>query len=278
MVSEKWRNTLILSKLLFFVYNYARENNVRLDFCYCAPMLVKFYECMGYRRYKSNYIDEEVGYRIPLFLLLEDIGYLYHIHSPFYRLARKWENKNDAAECFFDEFHLETEYVGAQLTNADEFWNNLSQQLHDESIPLFKGLETGEIDEFLKKSAVLQCKEGDYIIRTDDVGNEMFLIISGAAEVSKQTEGKKYTVATFGKGDIFGEMAFLSAVPRSADVVTMIDMEVVVLTRQFFQQIMTQLPEVSSKILLNLSVILCERLRASTQNWVDTISTYSREE
>lgn len=31
------------------------------------------------------------------------------------------------------------------------------------------------------------------------------------------------------------------------------------------------MPEIVAPVLLNLSVILCERLRSSTQNWLDTL-------
>lgn len=96
----------------------------------------------------------------------------------------------------------------------------------------------------------------------------MFVILSGAVDVRSDGANKDTSLAKFGKGEIFGEMAFLGHTTRSADVVALSDIEVLVLTQTFVRKAMTVMPETASKILLNLSLILCERLRLNTESLI----------
>ncbi len=61
-----------------------------------------------------------------------------------------------------------------------------------------------------------------------------------------------------------GEMAYLAATPRSADIVITRDTEVLVLTKDMFRKTIEREPSVVSKALLNLNLILSERLLATT--------------
>ena len=69
-------------------------------------------------------------------------------------------------------------------------------------------------------------------------------------------------LARFAKGAVVGEMAYLAATPRSADIVITRDAEVLVLTKDMFRNTIKQEPSVASKMLLNL--ILSERLLATS--------------
>ncbi|MFP6709858.1 MAG: hypothetical protein VCE75_28310, partial [Alphaproteobacteria bacterium] len=63
---------------------------------------------------------------------------------------------------------------------------------------------------------------------------------------------------------VVGEMAYLAATPRSADIVITRDAEVLVLTKDMFRKTIEREPSVASKVLLNLNLILSERLLATT--------------
>lgn len=57
---------------------------------------------------------------------------------------------------------------------------------------------------------------GEMLFEQDDVGDYIFIIISGLVEVCKITDGKKEVVARMSSGDILGEMAVLTGCPRCA--------------------------------------------------------------
>jgi CRP-like cAMP-binding protein len=119
---------------------------------------------------------------------------------------------------------------------------------------------------------VLKCKAGDHIVRHGDVGNEMFLILSGAAEVRREIEDRDYTIATLGEGEIFGEMAFLSSRPRTADIVAITSLDVLVLSQHFLKKLMKHMPETMIQVLFNLSLVLCDRLNLCTEQLLARIA------
>ena len=66
------------------------------------------------------------------------------------------------------------------------------------------------------------------------------------------------------RGDVFGEMAYLSEAPRTADVIALSEGEVLVLNQQTMQRAIAEMPAVAARVLFNLSLILSDRLGKTT--------------
>ena len=92
------------------------------------------------------------------------------------------------------------------------------------------------------------------------MGDEAFVLLSGNIEI-RDRHGS--ILARFAKGAVVGELAYLAATPRSADIVITRDAEVLVLTKDMFRKTIEREPSVASKVLLNLNLILLERLLAT---------------
>ena len=58
--------------------------------------------------------------------------------------------------------------------------------------------------------------EGEIIFKEGDEGDRMYVIQSGRVQITKKTSSGDLTIATLGKGEIFGEMALFDRLPRSA--------------------------------------------------------------
>ena len=272
VLDPRWRNTTLLGKILNAAYQILRQKKIKFDFTDCSPALVQFYEHLGYRRYKSNYAKHNEGYRIPLVMLTEDINHLQRIKSPFVTIAEKSENSEETREWFSDKFPAYIGYVTERLIPMKEFWSFLSNRLNEQGNALLKDLSEEEVKKFLSAGIVLHAKEGDRIVKKGDLGNEMFMILKGSAEVCDWKGESKISLAIFGEGEVFGEMAFLSETARSADVVALSDLEVLVLTQAFMKNFMKMMPETANKVLFNFSLILIERLRTNTENLVSKLS------
>jgi CRP-like cAMP-binding protein len=89
------------------------------------------------------------------------------------------------------------------------------------SHPIFSSLNDQEIANLLRDEISQErvYPQGAVIIRGGEVGDSLFLISSGSAQVALQgTEGPSFPLAVLQAGEIFGEMAVLERRPRSATV------------------------------------------------------------
>ncbi|MDA8107747.1 MAG: cyclic nucleotide-binding domain-containing protein [Betaproteobacteria bacterium] len=79
------------------------------------------------------------------------------------------------------------------------------------------------------------------IFRLGDTGDELFLVRRGAVRILLPLGGEQeHHLATFGRGNFFGEMAFLDRAPRSANAVAYNDVELFMLSRQRFDALAGQ--------------------------------------
>jgi len=70
-----------------------------------------------------------------------------------------------------------------------------------------------------KNSDLKKVVKDEMIIREDDTDESIYIILKGRVEVFKTMQGiKKEQLAFFKTGDLFGEISFLSGVPRIASV------------------------------------------------------------
>ena len=247
----------------------------KFDFCNCAPSLLEFYEQIGFRRFTDGFMDEDNGYRVPLVMLVRDTQYLKQVRSPLYRVARNFEHEAETSEWFQKTFPTHAGIGNSRSRNTEEFWKQLSEQLAappTECIPLFDSLCDEEVSSFLRSGTVLSLQAGDRIIRQGDVGDEMYIILSGVAEAVSRNEEQEHSLAIMSKGQIFGEVAFVSKTVRSADVNALTEMQVLIISKGFLSRAMRKQPEISAKVLLNLSLILAQRLRDRTDSWVEAMA------
>jgi F420-non-reducing hydrogenase small subunit len=94
---------------------------------------------------------------------------------------------------------------------------------------------------------------GETICREGDPGDTMYVIQSGAVEVSRQSGGESLVLAILEQGDLFGEMALVDQQPRSATVKTITRTRLLPLTRSSFIDRATEDPEISTYLISVLS-------------------------
>jgi NADH dehydrogenase len=85
---------------------------------------------------------------------------------------------------------------------------------------------------------------GQEIFRQGELGDRVYIILNGTAEVIRQPEGGAATVvARLGAGDCFGEMALLNQTTRSATVRCTASMDALSLPKQEFTVLAANLPD-----------------------------------
>lgn len=268
VVSDDDNPGQLTAVLLGAAYKVARNMGSRFDFTNCPPPLVPLYEHLGYRRYADNFVDEDDIYQVPLVLLTDDLIHLRYVGSPFSKLAVEFTNAAEVSQWFErtfpDSLHTATE----RALDEEDFWSLLTEKLQQtpiEGIPLLQDMSYADAKRILHTGSTLQCKRGDRIVQAGATSREMYVVLSGSVEVRTGD----HVVAELGRGEIFGESALISSAPRTADVVAIEDVEVLILSQNFLEKGMRTMPEIMSRVLYNLSMILVERLRDSTTLLVD---------
>jgi SulP family sulfate permease len=116
--------------------------------------------------------------------------------------------------------------------------------------------------------AVLACAEqrpyeaGARIFEQGDVGDEIFIVRKGRVRIALDFgDGAEYHVATIGRGDFFGEVAFLDRGARSADAMALVSTELLVLSRERFDAVAARHPRLAQQFFASLARSLAMRLR-----------------
>ncbi|MDD1609501.1 MAG: cyclic nucleotide-binding domain-containing protein [Methylococcaceae bacterium] len=103
---------------------------------------------------------------------------------------------------------------------------------------------------------------GEAIFTVGDSGDEIFLIRRGIVRILLPLKGGKYHhLATFSRGDYFGEMAFLDCKQRSANAIAKTECELYVLSRKKFNIRVYDNAVLGARVFARLASALSLRLR-----------------
>jgi CRP-like cAMP-binding protein len=102
------------------------------------------------------------------------------------------------------------------------------------AIPLFAELPKREFELLTRNSDLVEVPAGATLIREGDRGYEFFAIAEGEVEISQGGT----PIATEGAGDVFGELALLHDIPRTATVKAKTPARLYVLTDRAFRSLL----------------------------------------
>ena len=129
------------------------------------------------------------------------------------------------------------------MFNRSAYVSNLS------SIPLFSACSKRELQDLARRAEHVDASAGSDLVKEGDRALEFFVIVAGEAKVVRK--GRK--IATLGPGDHFGELGLLADQKRTASVVALTDVELVVLHRSAFSAAIADIDTLSRKLLAGLA-------------------------
>jgi SulP family sulfate permease len=131
-------------------------------------------------------------------------------------------------------------------------------------IEVLSEFDAETISELSGAVTTLSVPAGGTICKQGDAGDELFLLRRGRVSALLPLEtGKRHHVATFCRGDFFGEMAFIDQEPRSASVEAVTPTELFVLSRARFDAMAARYPALAGTIFERLAVAISKRLRSA---------------
>ncbi len=84
---------------------------------------------------------------------------------------------------------------------------------------------------------------GEDVFRQDDLGDRLYIILSGAAEVRRRTDAREAVIARLEAGQAFGEMALVNKARRNATVRCVTAMDALSLPKDEFAALTANLPD-----------------------------------
>ncbi len=158
-------------------------------------------------------------------------------------------------------------------TKIITLWDLLSVQLGVDpgrTIPLLAGLRPAQARIVVLMGRLRKFAAGEEIMRRGELGEDMYVIIRGTVGVWAGTGSERRRVADLSRGDVFGEMALVRHNERSADVIADGEVEALAVDERFLNRIQRRYPRIASKVFLNLTRILSDRLERMTNQLVRT--------
>src|SRR5436190_13486408 len=99
--------------------------------------------------------------------------------------------------------------------------SNSEYRIKIEGQPLFAEFTTEEMDELLDLVDPVDAADGEVIVKQDDRGDCMYILVEGEARITHRRAGRAIGLGIIRPGDFFGEIALVDYGPRSADVTAM---------------------------------------------------------
>jgi CRP-like cAMP-binding protein len=107
-----------------------------------------------------------------------------------------------------------------------------------------------------------EYRQEEVILEEGSIGTSMMIIAQGKVRVSQKSDQKnEEALKVLQTGEVFGEMALLEDLPRSAMVIAHTNVIIVSIERVNFMSFLERDPRNGLKIMLKLARILSERLR-----------------
>lgn len=136
--------------------------------------------------------------------------------------------------------------------------------------PLFDQFSLPEIRLLGHFMQVYRAEAGQEIIREGDAGDFMVLVVEGRIEVFKQDRwNTPRLIAVVEEGKTLGEMSMVDGEPRFATCVAVVPTLIAALSRDALALIILDQPMLGAKILMQLAVMLSQRLRHTSARMLD---------
>jgi len=131
---------------------------------------------------------------------------------------------------------------------------------------LFTDMSDYQIRKAMLISEVIDFEKGSKVIEQGSLDRCMYLLIDGEVDVVHHANDADTTIARLKSGDVFGEIAFVREMQRTADVCAVSNVSVVKFDCERLKNDLRYFPRIVAKLNFNISYILGERLAGTLKD------------
>jgi CRP-like cAMP-binding protein len=130
------------------------------------------------------------------------------------------------------------------------------------SVPIFSTLEVEDLERIARLAVPRSFDAGQVVFREGDASDTCYVVHTGRTRaVHQHGDGRIITLATFGPGDIFGELALFEDELRSATVEALEATGVVAVLGPDMRRLMSEHPQIAMRFVIALG----RRLRETNE-------------
>lgn len=267
MVRKSMRGKVIIASLLRASYEiFAGEEETDLVFCYCSPGLVRYYQQLAMRPFGGRLVNAPDGMMIPLVAVLSDRSYYRRMRSFLAPLVRRHFGPGKRAPLDLAPFrHLFTDGATGIEFEPERVWEQVESAWmpgeSSELARLFQSVPRESLRQLLSRGQIVDIEARTLVTRKGFGERELYFILEGSFAATD--EGR--VLSHMGRGDLFGEIAFLDPEGRrTASVETRTTGRVLILRGRSVEKLMRRDPDLGGWLRDRLVRLMKERLGSAT--------------
>lgn len=140
-------------------------------------------------------------------------------------------------------------------------------------VRIFGGLTDVQIGRIRAVCRELPYAAGEVVFEQHSTDQALFIVLEGRVDIRI---GDGPVLATVTPGEIFGELALIDDLPRSAGAVAAAASSLLVVRQSDFQDLVRRDPELGAVVLRNIALTLSERLRETNRRVDDLLAMKGR--
>jgi CRP-like cAMP-binding protein len=141
-------------------------------------------------------------------------------------------------------------------------------------VPLFSALAPEELDHVGQVAVPRRFAANQVVFREGDASDTCYVIRNGHVRaVRAHQDGRMITLAQFGPGDFFGELAMLDEERRSATIETLEETEAIAILGTDMRRLLREHPDISVKLIAALGRRLRETNERLTRQSFQTVQS-----
>jgi CRP-like cAMP-binding protein len=122
--------------------------------------------------------------------------------------------------------------------------------------PLFRPIRDDRLRFVVLSAAEQKLADGETLFQRGEEGDAAYVVLSGAVAPRITVDGREFSIARLGPGELFGEVAVLCDRPRTAAIVAEGDATILRLGAQELRDLLTEFPDLALELIRSLAARL----------------------
>lgn len=169
-----------------------------------------------------------------------------------------------------------------KISIASAFWSNLFKEpliksdLEDllSSTPLFSGFDKKDFDKLMEIIHHRIYEPDEYIFMQGDPGLALYIVQEGSVAIIRKYENFEYKLATFSRGDFFGELALFENDTRTASAISETKSKIAVIFKPDLEEFASKFPKKGMSIYRGIARVVATRLKAMNEDFIKLYAKY----